>query len=303
VTTVTGPWHADHQLTPEQQESFDALVREVKELRPLPTIALRLVAMGEDSRFSAQDLAGTIQTDQALTMKILRLANSAAFGLPRRVKSLREAIVLLGFRDVRSMALAGCVVEDGVRERIAGALLDYDLFWVNSLVVAHFAQVLAEHEEVDRDEAFTAGVVHNIGRLAMAQQRPEWIRHVTIASRDTGRPVHDLQREQLGFTDADLGAAIARQLSFPQPLVDAVERHAWPLSQLGQSSDLDVIVAKARRLARANALSDSVDIVGRRLAPDEDWKRPRVEAALLRFGGVEGVINRARDFLTETEAA
>lgn len=298
MTTVSHP-----QRTPQQQSLFDTLVHEVKELRPLPAIALKLIAMGEDSRFSAQDLAGTIQTDQALTLKILRLANSPAFGLPRRIKSLREAIVLLGFRDVRSMALAGCVVEEGVRERIAGALMDYDLFWVNSLIVAQFAQALAENEDVDRDEAFTGGVVHNIGRLAMAQQRPDWIRIVTVASRETGLPVHDLQRQKLGFTDADLGAAIARQLSFPPRLVDAVEHHTWGLDDLGASADLDVIVAKARRLARANALSDSVDNVGRRQPLDRDWYLPRAQTSLRKLGGVDGVIRRARGFLIEAQAA
>jgi len=284
-------------LTSEQQEDFDLLLREVKELRPLPAIALRLIAMAEDSRFSAQDLAGTIRTDQTLTLKILRLANSPAFGLARRITSLREAIVLLGFREVRSLALAACVVDPTIGDRITGAQLNYETFWVNSLVVAHFAQVLAEAEGVDRDEGFTAGIVHNVGRLAMGQHRPHWLRDSVYWAREQRVTVHEAQIVTLGFTDAELGGEIARTWSFPQRLAEAVERHAWPLSKLSGTRDLDSIVARARRFARANGISDSVDPRSKPLAADMDWQLPKVHTGLQALGGVTGVIERASALL------
>lgn len=296
MTSVAPP-----DLSPEQQISFETLLHEVKELQPLPAIALRLIAMAEDGRFSAQDLAGTIRTDQALTLKILRLANSPAFGLPRRITSLREAIVLLGFREVRSLALGACVVDATVRDRIAGAMLDYEVFWVNSLVVAYFAQSLAEADGVDRDEAFTAGVVHNVGRLAMAQHRPDWLRETVLLARTESMTVHDAQVARLGFTDAELGAAIARAWSFPPRLVDAVAHHAWPLSRLGGAADLDTVVAKARRFARSQSVSDGVDTLpAQPLAPDSEWQLPRVSDSLRSLGGVPGVLERARAFLLDT---
>lgn len=290
-------------MSPDQQEAFDTLLREVKELRPLPAIALRLISMAEDRQFSAQDLAGTIRTDQALTLKILRLANSPAFGLPRRITSLREAIVLLGFREVRALALAACVIDGAARERIAVAMLDYEQFWVNSLIVAHLAQALSEQEGVDRDEAFTAGVVHNVGRLALAQHRPEWLRATVRIARDAGVAVHDVQAERLGFTDAELGAAVARTWSFPPRLTEAVERHAWPLSALPDTHELSSLVARARRFARAQGISDGVDIVSRRLSPDRDWSLPKVADALRLMGNVDGITARARAFLAESAAA
>lgn len=300
---MTTPSPGTPPRTPEQQDAFDDLLREVKELRPLPAIALRLIAMAEDNRFSAQDLAGTIRTDQALTLRILRLANSPAFGLPRRITSLREAIVLLGFREVRSLALGACVVDASVRDRIAGAMLDYEVFWVNSLVVAYFAQVLAEAEGLDRDEGFTGGVVHNVGRLALAQHRPEWLRNAILLAREEGISVHEAQLHLLGYTDADLGAAVARSWSFPPNLVEAVERHAWPLSRLGLPRELDSIVARARRFARSQKVTDGVDIVGHALSPDRDWVLPRHAEALRALGGVTGILHRARAFLVESEAA
>ncbi len=292
----------DPSRSAEQQEAFDDLVRDVKELRPLPAIALRLIAMAEDSRFSAQDLAGTIRTDQALTLRILRLGNSPAFGLPRRITSLREAIVLLGFREVRSLALGACVVDATAHGRIEDAMLDYEVFWVNSLVVAYFGQVLAEAEGLDGDDGFTAGVVHNVGRLALAQHRPQWLRDAVVLARSEGLTIHDAEVQVLGFSDAEVGGAVARAWSFPQQLVDAVEHHAWPLSQLGQSRDLDSIIARARRFARSHRVSDGLDVVGRPLIPDQEWALPKHVDALRSLGGVTGILERARAFLQDTAA-
>lgn len=285
------------ERTPEQQAEFDSLVREIKELRPLPAIALRLIAMSEDVRFSAQDLAETIRTDQALTLKILRLANSPLFGMPRRITSLREAIVLLGFREVRSMALGACVIDHPMRERLNEARLDYDRFWMNSLVIAHFAQALSVLEHVDREEAFTAGVVHNVGRLAVAQHRPAWMANAIEESARRGISVHDAQLRDLGFTDAQVGSALALTWSFPPGLVEAVERHQWALSDLPDRRGLDSIVARARRFARAHGVSDGIDGVPSRMFPDTEWQMQQVAHALRQFGGVEGVVERARAYV------
>ncbi|MEX2374037.1 MAG: HDOD domain-containing protein [Dehalococcoidia bacterium] len=286
--------------TPEQQSEFELLLREVKELRPLPAIALRLIAMSEDARFSAQDLAETIRTDQALTLKILRLANSPLFGMPRRVTSLREAIVLLGFREVRSMALGACVVDHVMHDRLAEAGLDYEQFWMNSLAVAHFAQVLAELEVVGREDAFTAGVVHNVGRLALGQHRPQWMAQSVEEAASQGISVHEAQLAQFGFTDAQIGSALAAAWSFPQGLVEAAERHQWPLSDIPDRRGLDSIVARARRFARAHGISDGVDLIGSRLHPDTEWQMPRVALALRAVGGVDGVVERARAYVYGT---
>lgn len=291
-----------HEMTPEQRQDFDELLAEVSELQPLPAIAVRLMSMAEDSRFSAQDLAAIIKGDQAITLKILRLANSPAYGMSTRVKSLREAIVLLGFREVRSLALAACVLDSNTRQQIADSTLDYDEFWVNSLAIAHFAQALGSMEGINADEAFTAGIVHNVGRLAMAQHRPDWLRMTAAAARDRGMAVHDVQAAVHGFTDAELGAAVARAWQFPAALAQSVERHAWAPSAITEKKSLDSVVMRARRFARAHGLSDSVD-VGRRMTPDYDWQLPKVAKALSEMGAPSGVIARARTFLTEATAS
>ena len=202
-------------LAPRQQEEFEALLRHVNELPPLPAVALRLIAMSEDARFSAQDLAETVLVEQALTLKVLRLANSPAFGFPRRVTSIREAIVLLGFREVRYMALGACVVEPSMQGALERARLDHDVFWMNSVVVGHLAQVLALAGDLDQDMAFTAGLLHNIGRLAFAHHRPAQLAECRAEAAASRRSIHDVQRTRYGYADCELRATIARRVATP----------------------------------------------------------------------------------------
>jgi HD-like signal output (HDOD) protein len=289
-------------LALRRRRDLDHLLRTVKELRPLPALAVRLIAMAEDTRFSAQDLAAAIRMDQALTLRILRLANSPTFGLPRRITTLREAIVLLGFREVRSLALAVCVIDDSAQRTVDASVLDYHTFWINSLTVAAFADVLARGEGHDHDEAFSAGIIHNVGRLALAQHRPEWlVASVKLAAQDVVT-IHEAQRHLFDFTDAELGAAIARASSFPERLIEAVERHAWPLAAFEDRTSLAYLVVRARRFARHHGIADGVDPVTARGTVDFDWRQPKVIAALKQAGGVTELLKRGEEFLSESRA-
>ena len=233
-------------------------------------------------------------------MKILRLANSPLFGMPRRMTSLRDAVVLLGFREVRSMALAACMINTSGAAREEA--LDYNQFWCNSLVVGNLAQVLAEAEANDSEAAFTAGVLHNVGRLALAQQRPREFMALLTEGRRRGTPLSEMERQALGFADADLGAAITRGWKFPDPLCDAVAHHDDPLGSFDDPRDLDETVVRARRFARAHGITDGIDAPSG-LEPDPDWQGTRLASALERSGGVKKIIEWAGSFLEHTTAA
>ena len=101
------------QPAPDAAQLLDVLVGGRRELRPLPAIATQIIRMAEDDRFSAQELGRTVSMDQALTLTVLRIANSAFYGLPRRITTLRESVVLLGFREVKALAVAACLMAGG----------------------------------------------------------------------------------------------------------------------------------------------------------------------------------------------
>lgn len=275
--------------------SLDQLVEEISELHPLPAVATSILRLTEHDRFSAHELASAIMADQALTAKLLRLANSAYYGFPRTIGTVRDAVVLLGFRTVRSTTLASCVI---------GALpnanhLNYEEFWHFSVSTGMLAEMLARTEGVHQDTAFTAGVLHNIGLLAMDQQRPDLLGAAIARSEEQGASRHEAERELLGFTDAELGGALAEAWSFPPDLTEAIRDHANPLDELPDPTSLTAFVLRARLLVRSHGVADGIEHLERTELPEE-WTAPPLSVTLKRSGGMEGVLDKVEAFLEST---
>ena len=169
---------------------------------------------------------------------------------------------------------------------------------MNSVVVGHLAQVLALAGDLDQDMAFTAGLLHNIGRLAFAHHRPAQLAECRAEAAASRRSIHDVQRTRYGYADCELGATIADGWRLPQPLVASIQNHGRPLSTLPERTSLDATVARARRFARAHAISDGLDVVGTAPLPDLEWQSPGVQRALRQIGGIGAAIERAKSYLT-----
>ena len=275
-----------------QYPTLDELVAGLGEMRPLGSVASKVIQLTDGERFSAHELALVISTDQVLTAKLLRLANSAYYGFPRRITTIRDAVVLLGFRAVRSATLATCLVD----ALPSANVVDYQQFWHFSLTVGATAELLARAEGVRQDEAFTAGVLHNIGRLALDQYAPEAFRAVVAQLRSQGGRLADVERDLLGYTDAEVGGALARMWNFPDDLAQAVEHHELDPYALPASGTLTVCVVRARVFARSFGLSDGVEHDEPFDQPAE-WSMPPLSVALQRGGGIDGLLGRVEAFM------
>lgn len=274
---------------------LDALLREVSELRPLPAVAVRVLEIAENEQFSAHELAQAVSPDPALTAKVLRLANSAYYGFPRRISTVRDAVVLLGFRAVRSATLAACVIET----LPGGRSTDERQFWQFSVTVGMLAEVLARSTHRFSDEAFTAGVLHNIGRLALDHHRPEQFRRATTLARQEGITVAQAEESVLGFTDAEFGGALAMHWNFPELLVEAVTDHQRCGSELKDPGSLAGLVIQAREFAHSHGVTDGVDEPSR-VIPAREWTIPPVAPVLQQGGGMDGLLQRAGVFIEHT---
>lgn len=262
----------------------------------LPPVGLRVFEVGEHDRFSAHELAQAIASDTSLTAHVITLANSAYFGFPRRIATVRDAVVFLGFRAVRSTALACCLAE--ALSAPADGVLDRHVVWRFSVVVGLLAEVLARALGAHTDTAFTGGVLHSVGRVALSELRPnEFLRALTVAQRE-GVPVVDAQRRTFGYTDAELGSAVIRAWGFPSDLVAAAG--AADVSPSDRSS-LAALVRAAREYALARGESDGAD--ARLEAPAPLWATPRVAASFEQAGGWRGILDRSELFLDHTGIA
>jgi two-component system cell cycle response regulator len=229
-------------LLPARGAVEAVLSRRVQEVPSLPVVALKLLRLIRDEDTTATDLTRVVSTDPALTARVLKIVNSAAYGLPHRVSSINQAIVILGFSAIRTLAL-GVAVFRMVRPNRKGGF-DQVLFWEHCLAVAGLAMALAEEVGYPNpEEAYVAGLLHDIGKLILdVYGRIGYGELVEGAARSDGLLVED-ERKIIGLGHDDLGAWMCHDWGLPDSLILAIKLHHQRFDRLGLSHDQALLVA------------------------------------------------------------
>ncbi len=201
------------------------VLRAIDSLPPLPAVALRVIQVAQDPKSSASDLALVISADPGLSAAILRIVNSAAYRRAREVTSVQEALVVLGFVQARNVAISSAITSAYAPDSL-NALFRISAFWRHSLAVAFRASELSSHlRNLDGPSAFTAGILHNMGRLAMFHADPAGLDQAVAVAIASGRDLEDVEWEMLGYDHAVLGAMLAEKWRLPAEIRDAIIGH------------------------------------------------------------------------------
>lgn len=197
------------------------------ELAALPATSLRLLQLLEEPDASAERVVGVIEKDPALTANLLKLSNSAYYGLPRRVASAREALMQLGSRTVLTIAFATSMGEV-MRGPMSGYRLPRRCLWSHALATAVAAARLCGSgaDAGLRDRAFTAGLVHDIGKLLLDRLLQRQLEPLPPHVGAEGLLAAEVAL--FGFDHAKAGAALAEAWNFPPDLIEAIGRHHAP---------------------------------------------------------------------------
>jgi putative nucleotidyltransferase with HDIG domain len=201
------------------------------DLPPLPATAMKAMEMTRDPKVTARDLQSVISQDQALSARILRIVNSAAYGFRREVSTVSHAVALLGMETVRSIIIAASIQlfsETGMK-RVGG--LGTKLMADHSWGAAIAARLLAQRVQYgNREEAFLCGLMHDIGKPVLLQGIPvEYLPIVNDVYRGE-TTFHESEMLTFGFCHAQVGAHLAAKWSFPRQLLEAIGYHHDPLS-------------------------------------------------------------------------
>jgi putative nucleotidyltransferase with HDIG domain len=229
------------------RERIAKIVEDVDSLPSLPSIVMKLIEVVNSSDSSAEDAAELIEKDPALTSKMIRLANSAFYGIPRSISSVTSAVVVLGFNTIRSLVLSASVAKifEGKHS------LDMDRFWKHSVVTAMASKIIVRHfmsvRMMDPESAFCAGVLHDIGKLIFSQYMQEDYSAVCQYARDNKIPLVEAEDKVLGVNHSTMGKILADRWSLPLDLEYAIVHHHNP-----QNAD------KAANLANIIHLSDII---------------------------------------------
>ena len=205
----------------QKRAQFKKMLREIKNLPTLPGIVAKLGKMAEDPDTTTEQMGRVISKDHILASKLLKLVNSAFYGFPQRISSLNSAIILLGFNVIKSLIISASIFE--VMEA-----QDVEL-WEHSLGCAVVCNVLARHLGIkDPEEISTAGLIHDIGKVAIKMELPKEYEMITALSQEKNISRLEAEREILGLDHAEVGSWLAKSWNLPNKLVEPIACHHDP---------------------------------------------------------------------------
>ncbi len=268
----------------------------IHDLPTLPTVVAKIIELVDNPRTNAAALARLISSDPGLTARMLKMANSAYYGFPKRIGTINLAIVVLGFNTVRDLAVSASLVE-----RVSLNYEGNDLlgdFWEHSVSTAVAARMLQRlSPSRSAGEAFVAGLLHDIGRLVVARYLPDEFIKVQGLVEQGELGIWQIEHEVLGMGHAEIGGLLCRHWNLPEALCEAITWHHAPLFQEERDS-LTCVLHVAEYMAlrssrnphmegRLRAIEGGVaDVLGlRRNArgePDLVWYLERFQAELQR---------------------
>lgn len=252
--------------------AVDRLVLNIRDLPSVPGIVADALRILDDPGSSAEEISGVVQRDQALAAKSLRVVNSAAFGMTRRVASIREAIVMIGVRRIRGMV--GAMATSGVFAKGVPGLMDPKFLWAHSVAASTWATEIIEAQKLwTAQSAVIGALLHDIGIVILCQYATERYRGVLEKTRTEQLPLHVVEQRELGTTHAFVGATLCAKWQMP-PLVSLlVQQHH---SDKPMAEKAFGVVVLANYLAHIHG------------APPFDWEvAPTLPAGLLESLGMD----------------
>ncbi|NMC12034.1 MAG: HDOD domain-containing protein [Chloroflexi bacterium] len=247
---------------------LNEILRSITRLRPLPTSTNRILRALDEPNTTAGFLADLIALDQALTAYTLRVANSAALGYAVSCASIKDAVMRLGFRQVRSLVIS-TVASGPLSSRLSGYRLGDKELWNHSVSVASAAHWLAGSIRYpDPEKAYVAGLLHDIGKLVLDQYVFADYNEMVNIMQTNQLTLWQVEQQLFGVDHAAVGGLITSHWQFPEELVDAIRYHHAPsLSQ--PYKRLAAIVNLANALLPAeNSSSQNFALEGRIIHPD-----------------------------------
>lgn len=241
------------------QTNLDALSSHIESLPSLPAIVTDVLEVTGDPESSANDMMQAILPDQSMCAAILKLANSAFFGLPREVSTLEKAIMVLGFGEVRNIVLAKAVFNT-FKDSTSQAKEAMEQLWSHSFTCALTAKILGDRTNQCASELFILGLLHDIGKLAMLITFPTLYAQLVVSEHNNGDENRAKERELFFISHDDVARRMLNRWFFPKKLVSTIASHHAPTEvddYILAASTLHIADAIAHLDSRSSDMDDS----------------------------------------------
>jgi len=237
---------------------LNTILQSATKLPPFPLVVQRALQLIHNPNSSAQDIVDVIQYDQSITVSVLKLCNSAYFGLPRAVHSLREALVLIGLNQLLEIILS-----QQSASLFYKSCQGYDLkqgeLWRHSVACALMPQIISKRLGREATPThFTAALLHDIGKMILSKFVKDYFEEIKKLVSDKNLAFAEAEKEVLGIDHAELGGRILEQWGFPGIIVSAVRYHHTPFVTL-EDQEMVQLVCLCDLVAMMTGLGGGAD--------------------------------------------
>ena len=253
----------------ENREVWEILEK-IKDLPTLPGVYFKVNSLLQDRQASLENVSRAIEIDPAISAKILRLVNSAFYGMRTKSSSISHAIMVMGFNTVKNAVVSVTVLDT---LSLKGALQDFDIgaFWRHSISVAVLAKELAEKSRlVPVEDAFMTGLLHDIGKIIMVRYFKDEFAKVLQKMREDKCSFADAEEKVAAIDHVQIGAYLVRKWQLPENVIEAVAGHHYHISSSASSGLVECVMV-------SNALANS----GYRINQEDYIFETHVEKALV----------------------
>jgi len=229
---------------PFLKPSAESLVRQLQDLPPAPRVLFTLRRLLAEHETTIETLADVVNLEPGLSARVVRMANSAHFGGRTPVESVKEGIQRVGLKGVQEL-VTYAVASQLVGRPLSAYAMSAQTLWLRAVACAMAAGALADHAGVDHDDAYTAGLMHGLGLLVIDRHAGKQRRARKIESSGYPLDFAPAERDWLGYSHAEAGAALLECWEFPAPVAEAVRYQLEP-ENAPHNRKLAMIVATAR---------------------------------------------------------
>lgn len=268
-----------HTIDAGVEEKINRVVGGINNLPTPPIVFSQIQKVLNNPNTSAFDIAALLQEDPAMSAKVLKLTNSAYYGLAREIESVKQAVVIVGLEAVKNLVLSASVFEAFSKEQLDKEF--QDVFWRHSLGTAFAGRIIAMklHAKAgfDAEAAFSGGMLHDIGKMIISVYMPEdavKIKELKVQKPNT--PDGDIEEAILGYNHSQIGALLGKQWKLPSKLIEAIQCHHHPMVIELAENSLPYLIHMANYLTKMTFDYD----------PNEDTYVEPVDAEALATVGV-----------------
>lgn len=233
----------------DEEKQLRSVIEQITDLPVLPTVASHALSMIDDPQTSAEDLGELFRQDLSLSAKVLKLANSAFYGYSRRISTVSEAVVILGFDTLTNLILSASVFE--VFPGNGATNIDQEKLWKHSIASGVAGKLAGRRAGYpDHEEALCAGILHELGKLVLEQYFPDETKRILERARSRECSMLEAEREVLGVGHPAIGRWLAENWNLPPKLSTSIGYYHNPLDAPEENRTLAVLTHVGHMLAK-----------------------------------------------------